>query len=43
MAGSVKFNWEDPFLLDDQLDEDERAGCAMPPPPIARTSCKRAC
>ncbi len=25
MAGSVKFDWEDPFHLDDQLDDDERA------------------
>ena len=25
MAGTVKFDWEDPFRLDDQLGEDERA------------------
>jgi glutaryl-CoA dehydrogenase len=25
MAGSVKFDWEDPFHLDDQLDDDEGA------------------
>src|SRR5690606_1959038 len=25
MAGQAPFNWQDPFLLDDQLSEDERA------------------
>lgn len=25
MAGTVKFDWEDPFRLDDQLSDDERA------------------
>ncbi|MCW8861554.1 MAG: acyl-CoA dehydrogenase [Rhodospirillales bacterium] len=24
MASKVEFNWEDPFLIEDQLDEDER-------------------
>ena len=41
-AAKAKFKWEDPFMLEDQLSDDERA-IQDAAHQFARTSCKRAC